>query len=41
MIRIFLDRARYFVYLNNLYISNESYVNDTLLEVITPNQEFC
>ena len=39
-IQNFLVRAWLFVHLNDLYVLNESYENDTSLGTITPNQAF-
>ena len=39
--RIILVSARLFGHLNDPYVLNELYMNDTSLVVITPNQEFC
>ena len=40
-IRIFSVRARSFVYLNDQYVLNESYLNDISLLAISPNEAFC
>ena len=38
---IFSVKARSFVHLNHPYVLKGTYVNDTSLVAITPNQTFC
>ena len=40
-VRIFLVRSGLSIHLNDRYVLNELYVNDTSLVMITPNQAFC